>query len=754
MATSDGRERSPTPARGRARSSPPRAVDAGARDVINALDSRMNGAEAIIQTMGQQLSNMSTQIAGTVAMATGMATMDSKIKVMENNLLRIEGLMANFQSMLSSATSSAAAASGVTIPPGIGAAPPQQTGRPPQEHAGHSNGAHKKILYSSKDAQQSLPNYDGTARSDADYWYKKTRNHLISQHRDLKPFLDWSESKGATSITMSDVQNYGGMLDLDPKEIANEVWGFLNSNLIGEAHNSFLGVEETNGAEAWRKVVHGINGKTPVRRLTLKAAVDAPEEAKDMAEVMAKIEKWEEQVRKYVRAGGRDPDDEEKRATVLRIAPTGERINLIRKEFVDYAEMREYVRAQSELHEHLGLHRSKDAGLHVAHEKSHETVMNQSCTHEHDLSKFTKEELMVLVKGKGKGKGKNASIVCYGCGQTGHPQRLCPQAGAGSKGGMKGMWRNEQKGMGKGYGGKNPNIICYGCGQKGHPQRLCPMSKGKGKGGAYAIVDGGNWGGYWPELEGERQTSPISLNAATDDEGGEWQQPKNTVRQPTNVRSPFTLNDFINVNRFENYEENNVSHYALYETKDDQEDLQVIHSQPAEEKKKKKKKTKFRPMLDSGAGEFVCSRKHAPNITVNPSNGSKRGQTFGTAGKDVLKNEGEQRFTISTPNNERLRSTWQTADVSRPLMGVGRVCDMDDRGAFFDKECGKVLDRETTEAIRRFINERGVTLCRFEREGGIYVLDGEIEDEDVSSGSNSSDSSGTMRERLFPRQGK
>ena len=81
---------------------------------------------------------------------------------------------------------------------------------------------------------------------------------------------------------------------------------------------------------------------------------------------MIKIETWEEQVRKYVRAGGRDPDDEEKRATMLRIAPTVERINLIRKEFMDYAKMREYVRTQSELLQHLGLHRSKDAGLHAA----------------------------------------------------------------------------------------------------------------------------------------------------------------------------------------------------------------------------------------------------------------------------------------------------------------------------------------------------------------------------------------------------
>ena len=117
------------------------------------------------------------------------------------------------------------------------------------------------------------------------------------------------------------------------------------------------GVGETNGADAWRKIVHSIHGKTQVRRLALKREVDSPGEAKDMAEVMVKVEKWEEKARKYTRAGGRELKDEEQCAMLLRIFPASEQISLVRKDSMDYEEMREYIREQSELLQHLGLHK-------------------------------------------------------------------------------------------------------------------------------------------------------------------------------------------------------------------------------------------------------------------------------------------------------------------------------------------------------------------------------------------------------------
>ena len=50
-------------------------------------------------------------------------------------------------------------------------------------------------------------------------------------------------------------------------------------------------------------------------------------------------------------------------------------------------------------------------------------------------------------------------------------------------------------------------------------------------------------------------------------------------------------------------------------------------------------------------------------------------------------------------------------------------------GAVFDKGRALVLGMHTTEAVRQLIRREGNTLCMFEREGGVYVLDGHIEDE-------------------------
>ena len=778
MATNSGAmfSRDRTPSR-RARSSPPRTADPAARSAIANAEARLGTIEAQCQGFGQQLLNLEANLrqvlegtngrVGTMenSLKTFMATVDAKVQEMLQQLQ-------NTTNQAAAAAASAAAAQqqppvqqhtpqqSMQTPPGMPASFPapnqNHTGSPDMQHFSSYSNVHRKTIMSPKSDFADLPQFDGGHKSDPDLWYKKVRNHLIAQHRDLKQFLDWVESKGSGRITMGEVRSYSGMTDLDPLTISGELWGFLNVNLCGEAHNGFLGIEETNGADAWRKVVHSIHGKTPVRRLALKRDVDSPDEAKDMSEVMSKIERWEEKVRKYIRAGGRELDDEEKCAMLLRIVPTNEQVSLIRKDFIDYEEMREYIRAQSELLQHLGLHRRPGA-LHPCHDHPHAAAhliphpsssdTAHSGMHSHvkdfhdhdcDYSQFSREELMAVVKGKGKGKsgagGKNPGIICYSCGQQGHPQRLCPHAAG--KGGNVNMGKGFKGGYGypnnggnkaegiKGAGRINPNVVCYSCGQKGHPARLCPSLGKGGKGGVHAMIDGSEGsGGVQPE---------ITLNVATSEPSDQtWQPAKNPVKKHIPTRTPFTIADYLKVNRFDTgeAEEDGGESYALYDNTAHQPELhQAVHSRPSGSSSgPKKKKSTFRPMLDSGAGEFVCASRHAPGIAVRPSPGSLRGQTFGTAGKDVLHNLGEQRFVMKTQEGQQLGCTWQTAEVSRPLMGVGRVCDTDDRSAFFDKNCARVLDRNTTEAVRQLIRERGNTLCRFEREGGVYVMEAEIE---------------------------
>ena len=433
------------------------AIDPDARGALVSVEARVTSIESNMRTLEANIRNTLAATEQSIqAMTANIAAMQQSMQGLRTDVAQQQLLQAQQSAQLLQAQQPTG--NMPSSPPGMQptSSPPNVSHMPDTNHPPR-NGDNRKIVYTPKSDLAELPQFDGNVEtSDGDLWYRKIRNHLIAQHKDLKAFLDWAEAKGAKRIDMSEVRSYNGMLDLDPMTLATEIWGFLNANLKGEAHNGFLGVEETNGAEAWRKVVHSINGKTAVRRLALKRGVDAPNGAQDMAEVMQKIERWEEHVRKYVRAGGREPDDEEKMATLLHIVPPTEQVALIRQDFLDYEEMREHVRGQSELLQHLGLHKKRGA-LHACSTQScpphvtstpsfsaltgcsispppppHVPIQNQESSNYADYEDLSREDLMAIVKGKGK--GKNPNIVCFGCGERGHPQRLCPYGDRKGKG--------------------------------------------------------------------------------------------------------------------------------------------------------------------------------------------------------------------------------------------------------------------------------------------------------------------------------
>ena len=80
-------------------------------------------------------------------------------------------------------------------------------------------------------------------------------------------------------------------------------------------------------------------------------------------------------------------------------------------------------------------------------------------------------------------------------------------------------------------------------------------------------------------------------------------------------------------------------------------------------------------IVDSGASNSVASGSLAPDIEATPSEGSRRGQTYGTAAKNgkPLVNEGEKVIPAVTREGRAVTTQWQVVDVSRPLMSVHQV---------------------------------------------------------------------------------
>ena len=117
----------------------------------------------------------------------------------------------------------------------------------------------------------------------------------------------------------------------------------------------------------------------------------------------------------------------------------------------------------------------------------------------------------------------------------------------------------------------------------------------------------------------------------------------------------------------------------------------------------------FEVALDSGAGDHVTNKKTAPLYKLEESRGSRAGQHFVCAGNKRIPNQGQVTLGLKGLNGAKtIKSTFQVADVTRPLWSVGRICDEGFRITFDDKKA-------------EVIDQKGQVVCTFDRQGGLYL---------------------------------
>ena len=94
------------------------------------------------------------------------------------------------------------------------------------------------------------------------------------------------------------------------------------------------------------------------------------------------------------------------------------------------------------------------------------------------------------------------------------------------------------------------------------------------------------------------------------------------------------------------------------------------------------------------------------------SPGSKRKQQFIVGNGERVPNEGQLILNLESEVGEctrKLQSTFQVAEVTRPLMSVSKICDQGLRCLFDDQEA-LVVDKGS-----------GKVLVTFKRQGGLYI---------------------------------
>ena len=115
--------------------------------------------------------------------------------------------------------------------------------------------------------------------------------------------------------------------------------------------------------------------------------------------------------------------------------------------------------------------------------------------------------------------------------------------------------------------------------------------------------------------------------------------------------------------------------------------------------------------LDSGCCEHVMDSSEAPGYLIGESPGSKRGQNFVVGNGQKVPNEGQMVLNLETilgGKRKDIRSTFQIAEVTRPLMSVSRICEHGFQCIFTKTEATIKDDQNNTVAV-------------FQKQGGLYV---------------------------------
>ena len=120
---------------------------------------------------------------------------------------------------------------------------------------------------------------------------------------------------------------------------------------------------------------------------------------------------------------------------------------------------------------------------------------------------------------------------------------------------------------------------------------------------------------------------------------------------------------------------------------------------------------------DSGAGNHIASAQDLGETyrqLIEPSPASRAGKGFIAANDQKILNEGQVALRLQgeAEGDAPVNSLFQVADVNRPLMSIGRICDQGHR-VCFDSDKAEVINKKTGRVVMTFLRKNG----------GLYTAD-------------------------------
>ena len=175
------------------------------------------------------------------------------------------------------------------------------------------------------------------------------------------------------------------------------------------------------------------------------------------------------------------------------------------------------------------------------------------------------------------------------------------------------------------------------------------------------------------------------------------------------LQSEWFDKDEIDVNDFEGNYGDDDKPTMLWEVEETNNDLLNMSWRTESQTWEDRNWVRVESVMDSGAAAPVAPPSMLPNVKVQPSPGSQRGQHFTSASNHRLKNLGQQHIHACTEDGEETSVLFQIADVSKPLVSVAAICERGNR-VIFGKSGGIVQNIGTGRQIP------------FYRRNGIYIL--------------------------------
>jgi len=124
--------------------------------------------------------------------------------------------------------------------------------------------------------------------------------------------------------------------------------------------------------------------------------------------------------------------------------------------------------------------------------------------------------------------------------------------------------------------------------------------------------------------------------------------------------------------------------------------------------------------FDTGAGAHVASPEDLTGFQIEESAASRAGRGFIAANRERIANQGQVQLKVRERDfGNALKTVFQVAEVSRPLMAGSAICDEGNEVLMNSREA--IVRREDTKKV----------VAKFKREGGLYVAEMDV----ISDGS-------------------